>query len=206
MKNDNPGQVVIIDLETGSMTPDAVIFTIGAVRFNPDSVLPPTVEELRSTGLYMYVKVPKQLTMGRITDTDTVDIWWPNQSSVAQAEKDKAHSDEAVELNVALQVLEEYVTPDDRVYARGQEFEREILTSAYKMVNGRFFRRFNKIFDVRSWIEAYTGSNSGIYPLTGDLGLTAHVAIDDCIRDALEMYHSRKEFMCNLVLGTAPLK
>lgn len=193
--NDTQPNVVVVDLETGSMTPDAVIFTIGAVRFKPDAPYAPTVVHLRETGLYMYVKVPKQLIMGRVTDHDTVDIWWPNQSSAAQAEKDKAYSDEAVELNVALQVLSDYIKPDDRVYARGQEFERDILTSAYKMVGGRFFRRYNKIFDVRSWIEAYTGKNSGIYELLDHVGLVAHVSIDDCIRDALEMYFSRKEFM-----------
>lgn len=199
MKNDTQTEVVIIDIETAGTTEDCVIFTIGAVRFNPSAPHAPTVEHLRDTGFYTYVAAPKQILNGRKLDRETTEVWWPKQSVKAQAEMQEAYGENAVELDVALAALAEYVRPDDRVYARGQDFEYKFLSHAYKMVHKRFFRYHNKIFDVRTWIEAHTSSNSGIYQLQAaeHLGLTAHVAIDDCIRDALEMYFCRKEFIAN---------
>ena len=62
----------MIDLETLSTNPNAVILTLGAVKFDPYTVMKPYDD------LYFRVDVDSQTEMGRDVMQDTLD-WWGKQ-------------------------------------------------------------------------------------------------------------------------------
>lgn len=193
MEND----IVIIDFETAGLTPSSIVFTVGAVRYNPNQ-LTVTLKELLDNSLYHIVNFKEQVASGRIYDTDTMDVWWPKQTQEAQHEIYRSRDlGEGISVNEMLDALEAYIKPTDRVYARGQEFERDILMDLYKAAGRKFFRRYNTVFDVRTYIESFTGRNTGICEL-GDVGLVGHISVDDCARDALEMHKAKRDF-CEVV-------
>ena len=77
----------MIDLETLSTNPDAVILTVGGVKFNPYNSVEP------SQGMYFRVDVDSQTKQGRDVMEDTLD-WWSNQPAEIREEAlgDKAVS------------------------------------------------------------------------------------------------------------------
>lgn len=68
---------VMLDLETLSSNPNAVIVSIGAVAFTPDGLVP-------GTEFYAVLARGDQVSYGREIDPKTVD-WWLQQSEEARA-------------------------------------------------------------------------------------------------------------------------
>ena len=64
----------MIDLETLSTNPDAVILTVGGVKFDPYSQMKPYDE------MYFRVDVDSQTAIGRDVMQETMD-WWAQQPS-----------------------------------------------------------------------------------------------------------------------------
>ena len=62
----------MIDLETLSTNPNAVILTVGGVKFDPFTRTEP------SQGMYFRVDVDSQTELGRDVMQDTMD-WWGRQ-------------------------------------------------------------------------------------------------------------------------------
>ena len=62
----------MIDLETLSTNPEAVILTVGGVKFDPYSSVEP------SQGMYFRVDVDSQTAKGRDVMQETLD-WWNTQ-------------------------------------------------------------------------------------------------------------------------------
>jgi len=62
----------MIDLETLSTNPNAVILTVGGVKFDPTTQMKPYSE------MYFRVDVDSQTNMGRDVMQDTVN-WWSKQ-------------------------------------------------------------------------------------------------------------------------------
>ena len=69
----------MIDLETLSTKPNAVILTIGGVKFDPYSNTEPT------KGMYYRIDVDSQTAMGRDVMEDTVE-WWGKQADDVREE------------------------------------------------------------------------------------------------------------------------
>ena len=64
---------IMLDIETLSTRPEAVVLTLGAVKFDP------WADEVNTeTGLYIRIDVDEQLTLNRHVQQDTVD-WWGRQ-------------------------------------------------------------------------------------------------------------------------------
>jgi len=71
---------IMLDIETLATSPDAVVLTFGAIKFDPfDSSKP------MDQGLYMRVNVDEQIALGRRVDKGTVD-WWGTQSAEVREE------------------------------------------------------------------------------------------------------------------------
>ena len=62
----------MIDLETLSTNPDAVVLTVGGVKFDPNSTMKPYSE------MYFRVDVDSQTQIGRNVMQETMD-WWAQQ-------------------------------------------------------------------------------------------------------------------------------
>lgn len=193
---------VVIDLETGSTDEKAVIFTIGAARYDvsDDNVL--TVKEK----LYLHVYPIEQLMLGRVTDPDTMHTFWSKQSErsrnqilACDGSADLGGSEITVyHLKEALGKLLEWIRKDDQIFARGPDFESKILASACSDVDMKWVRRYNRMDDVRSYINGFAGTTTGYIDLDNPTFIK-HIAIDDCLRDIAEMAKAKRDYDRNTI-------
>lgn len=132
---------VMIDLETLATTADAVIMSIGAVRFDLDST------KLGEDGFYASVSIESNLEKRRRIDEDTL-VWWMKQDAAAQ----HVFHEPKQALGDALESLSVWVGDDDSfVWSNGADFDLPMLAHAYrsfdwlppwKFWNSRCFRTF----------------------------------------------------------------
>ena len=134
----------MIDLETLATTADAVIMSIGAVKFNLDS---PAIDP---NGFYASVSVSSNLAQGRRISEDTL-AWWLRQEPAAQAVFNEAKQP----LDHALFALTEWMSDRDySVWSNGADFDLPMLAHAFtqfdmavpwKFWNSRCFRTYKNL-------------------------------------------------------------
>jgi hypothetical protein len=116
----------MIDLETLSVNPDAVVLTIGAIKFDPHS------DQLPHDPLYFKVDVDAQTALGRHVDESTLD-WWSKQpkeiAEEALGEKDRVSLDDTVKK------LNRWCVGIDVYWCQGPLFDYAILQNFYKNLN-----------------------------------------------------------------------
>lgn len=113
---------IMLDIETLSTDFDALIISIGAVRFD------------LSTGIKgdtFYRKIDKQscVDVGLKINPETVD-WWMNQEEKARQEF--LSKSDRISISDALIELSEFILKEDFVWSNGATFDLVILRSAYK--------------------------------------------------------------------------
>ena len=116
----------MLDIETLSTTPNAVILTIGAVKF---SRLSKTDRIHRCNTFYRRVTADSCKEVGLHTSKETRE-WWATQSSAAKYEA--LENKDRVSLQKALSEFSEWFRGSKYVWAHGDDFDCVILNSAYK--------------------------------------------------------------------------
>ena len=115
----------MIDLETLSTNPEAVILTVGGVKFDPHSFTEP------SQGMYFRVDVDSQTSMGREVKQLTLD-WWATQpkeiSEEALGDKDR------ISLSKMLKTINKWSVGVDVFWCQGPLFDYAILQNIYKQL------------------------------------------------------------------------
>jgi len=115
----------MIDLETLSTNPEAVILTVGGVKFDPHSFTEP------SQGMYFRVDVDSQTAMGREVMQLTLD-WWAEQpkeiSEEALGDKDR------ISLAKMLKTINKWSVGVDVFWCQGPLFDYAILQNIYKQL------------------------------------------------------------------------
>lgn len=114
-------QDIMLDLETKSSTPDAVVLSIGATAFDTKYV--------EAIGFYTVPELKRQEELGRVESKDTMD-WWAKQSAEAR----QVFSEPQTELVEALNKMVEYMAKQApmgsiRVWSNGADFDLPIITS-----------------------------------------------------------------------------
>ena len=113
---------VMIDLETLGTTADAVILSIGAVKFDLES------DKMDEAGFYASVSIESCTDAGRIIDESTL-VWWLGQSKEAQA----VFTEPKQTLESALASLADWLGHNKRfVWSNGASFDIPMLEHAYK--------------------------------------------------------------------------
>lgn len=135
---------IMVDLETLGTTADAVILSIGAVKFGLDS------GEIDDDGFYASVSVDSNLESKRRVQEDTL-IWWMGQGTEAQG----VFHEEKQTLEIALIGLSDWIGTDDySIWANGADFDTPMLAHAYtqlgieipwKFWNSRCFRTYKNL-------------------------------------------------------------
>lgn len=139
---------VMLDLETLGTTADAVILSIGAVKFDLETGV------IDDAGFYASVSVESNLDKGRRIDEDTL-IWWFNQSKGAQ----EVFHEPKIVLGEALESLSEWFEPNPNlkeyyVWSNGADFDLPMLAHAYRQhdwlppwqfYNSRCFRTYRAL-------------------------------------------------------------
>lgn len=112
----------MIDLETLGTAADAVILSIGAVKFDLHS------DAIDEEGFYGSVSIDSNLDAGRRVNEDTL-LWWLKQPAAAQGVFHEAK----LPLEQTLVDLSDWLGGDDWiVWAKGPSFDIAMLEHAYK--------------------------------------------------------------------------
>lgn len=135
---------VMVDLEALGTSADAVIMSIGAVKFNLQT------GEVDNEGFYQSVSVESNHALGRRVSEDTL-IWWMKQAAVAQ----QVFFEPKVTLETALVEFSDWVSTDKAlIWSNGADFDIAMLAHAYtqlsievpwKFWNARCVRTFKNL-------------------------------------------------------------
>ena len=153
---------IMIDLETLATTPDAVILSIGAVRFNLEAG---TVFAGEHETFYRSVSIDSQ--PNRKMSGDTI-AWWMGHGQAAIS----VFTESKVTLLCALMDLHEWIDPtpgaNPYVWSNGADFDLPMLASAcseqgvnlpWKPYAGRCYRTYKNLPGARAVQMARTGTH-----------------------------------------------
>lgn len=160
---------VMVDLETLGTTADAVIMSIGAVKFDLKT------GEIDDSGFYASVSIESNLERGRRIAEDTL-IWWLRQSPAAQ----QVFTEPKQVLADALVDFSDWVGADDyHVWSNGADFDIPMLAHAFTQVGVEVPWRFYNTRCFRSF-KTLPGADKVPKPNTG----TKHNALTDALNQA----------------------
>lgn len=135
---------IMFDNETLATAADAVIMSIGAVRFDLDT------GEIDDVGFYSSISVESNLELKRRISEETL-IWWMGQDIAAKA----VFREKKQTLRAALEDLTDWIGPDDcQVWSNGADFDLPMLAHAmtqvgmeipWKYYNSNCFRTYKKL-------------------------------------------------------------
>lgn len=136
---------IMFDLETLATTSDAVIMSIGAVKFDLDST------RIDDNGFYASVSVESNLDLKRRISESTL-TWWMSQDIAAKAVFVEAKQT----LRAALEELTNWMSDDVdyTVWSNGADFDLPMLAHAYTQCGldipwaypkGRCFRTYKNL-------------------------------------------------------------
>jgi hypothetical protein len=157
----------MIDLETLAVSPDAVILTMGAVKFDPYTN---TIGE----GLYLRLDVNEQAEQGRFIDPDTVD-WWGQQA--ADVREEALGDENRVSITEFKDQLNRFLVGAGDIWAQGPTFDIVILENLYRQFGFPCNWKYYQINDSRTLFKVHGDPRE-----RGKAGL--HNALEDCISQA----------------------
>ena len=118
-RHDDP---VMLDMETLGTSPNSVILSIGAIKFDPDT------NELHNP-LYIVINTQSCLDVGMTINQDTL-LWWEQQDPEASKVIGMAKESD-VTIHEALRTFNKYVTHSSCVWGNGADFDNAMLQEAY---------------------------------------------------------------------------
>ena len=169
---------VMLDIETLATSPDAVVLTFGAVKFDPfDSSKP------MNNGLYFRVNVDEQLALGRNVDPNTVE-WWGTQNE--QVRDEALGESDRTSLEDFTRQLNKFIVGADRIWAQGPVFDIVIIENLYRQMGKPAPWQYYTIRDSRTLLKALGDDRK-----PGEL---LHNALADCVSQAEAVQSAVKRF------------
>jgi DNA polymerase III epsilon subunit-like protein len=120
---------VMVDLETYSTNSDALIITIGAIKFSRKGNLQ-TLED--SDKFYRRITIESSRILGLNINPETV-LWWSQQSKESRYEIET--DEDRVPIQQALKELNEWFGCKRKIWGHGSVFDCIILENSYKACN-----------------------------------------------------------------------
>lgn len=155
---------IMLDLETLSTEPNAVILTIGAIKFDPYT-LSDSKEDF-----YLRINVDEQVALGRHISDSTIE-WWGTQPKDVREE---ALSDaNRATLEEFTSQLNKFLVGAGDIWCQGPVFDITILESLYKQLQKPIPWHYWQIRDSRTLFGTH-----GDPRVKGKSGL--HNALEDC--------------------------
>lgn len=172
---------VMVDLETLALFVNAIILSIGAVRFNPRAL---SADDLILEGFYTNVDTDSCRAAGLESDQGTVE-WWAAQREEA---KSVFSSPSPVVLSTALDQFDDFlkkISDGDpgsvNIWCKGGSFDFAILRNAYQKLGRRVPWNFRLEHDARTAMSY--GYLLAEYELPRLEGIP-HFAYDDAVHQA----------------------
>lgn len=166
----------MIDLETLSTRPSAVILSLGAIKFNPYSFDEPY------DPLYFRVDVDTQTSIGRHIQQETLD-WWGTQP--ASIQEDALGEQDRISIDETLRALNKWSVGIDVFWCQGPLFDYAILQNLYAQLNRPVPWQYWQIRDSRTLFSLYREDDV--------TKIDAHNALADCDYQAkkVQRYYNR---------------
>lgn len=159
----------MLDLETLSTRPEAVILTIGAVKFDPYS----DYIDIEN-GLYHRVNVDEQTALGRHVQEETLN-WWGKQDP--EVFEEAMSEDNRIGLDDFCKDLNRFLVGVENIWAQGPVFDIAILENLYRQLVKPTPWQFWQIRDSRTLF--------GVHGDPREKGrAAAHNALMDCVYQA----------------------
>lgn len=162
---------VMIDLETLATSTDAVILTIGAVKFDPFGS---DIKEPAMDSFYVKVDIDSCDELGLVSNDDTI-AWWAQQDKLAQAEA--FEGEDRIHIREAMDKLYKFCWGAKRVWSNGAAFDVPICEHVYRKLNKAIPWSFWAVRDVRTAFDL--GINPNRPPVM------AHHALQDAWNQAV---------------------
>ena len=160
---------VMIDLETLSVKPNAVILTVGALKFDPCS---DTIND--DDSLYLRIDVDEQVNIGRAIDEETIE-WWGKQDPIV---RDETLSDgNRVSLEYLTTRLNQFLVGAKDIWCQGPMFDMVILENLYRQIGKPAPWSYWQIRDSRTIFGVHGDPREKRRP-------GHHNALSDCIYQA----------------------
>ena len=159
-----------IDIETLGTSPDAVVLTIGGIKFDP------LADDGLHSEFYYRLDADFQMAINRTVDEDTI-AWWGKQDADVQAEAlDPEGRTSVVE---TLKALNKWLVGVDKIWCQGPVFDITILENLYKGADLHHNWSFWNIRDSRTLF--------GLMPKDPrkEINFAAHNALADAIVQSL---------------------
>lgn len=158
----------MLDIETLATSPDSVILTFGAVKFNPFDR-----DTDMDQGLYFRINVDEQIALGRNVDEGTV-AWWGTQNE--QVREEALGENDRVDLDTFTRAVNKFVLGADRIWAQGPVFDIVILENLYRQIGKPAPWPYYVIRDSRTLLKALGDTRRP--------GALLHNALADCVSQA----------------------
>ena len=167
-----PTTDIMIDLETLGTTPDSVIVSIAAVKFDPfDDYQTCGVTADQLPTLNILVDIDSQ--SDRQIDENTV-IWWSQQDP--QVQERVFNPVGRVNFTEALDQLHRFIwNTGGRVWAQGTQFDIAMLEHAFRSVNRAYPWQYSQARDSRTLLDL----------VAVNLPKATHDAVADCWRQII---------------------
>lgn len=180
---------IMVDNETLGTTADAVILSIGAVRFDL------ATGEIDDAGFYASISVDSNLELGRRVSEDTL-LWWMKQTAAAQA----VFHEPKQPLRTALENFADWLGDDNNMmWSNGADFDLPMLAHAYtqcgmevpwRFWNSRCFRTYKNL----------PGAKRIAAPATQGI---AHNALSDAVGQAMHLCTIHKNLFTSSMVKAA---
>ena len=135
---------VMIDIETLSTTPDAVVMSVGAVKFDPKATRPPTNKTLWRPD------IDEQTERDRHVSESTLE-WWSKQP--AHIQEDAFSDDHRVEVLSFMKELNRYCVGAEKIWCQGPQFDLLILENLYSQWGHHYGWQFWQVMDCRTLFQ-----------------------------------------------------
>lgn len=117
---------VMLDLETLSTRPNAVILSLGAVKFDPYTEMIDVIN-----GIDVRVSVDEQTAIGRHVQEETID-WWATQPKDVQEQA--LGLENRISLQELTKLINRFLVGVDNIWCQGPAFDIVILEDLYRQL------------------------------------------------------------------------
>jgi len=167
----------MLDIETLGTRPNAVILTIGAIKFSPYNM------ELPTKAIYLRPDVEAQVALGRNIDEDTVR-WWETQEETVREEA--LSEDNRDTLDYCADEINRFFVGTDKFWAQGPAFDYIILEDWFRSIVRPTPWQYWQVMDSRTLFGVH-----GDPRIKNKEGL--HNALEDCVSQAQGVQQVYKE-------------
>lgn len=172
----------MVDLETYSTKNNAVILTIGAIKFNRNKPIPNQTDN-KDMFFYRRIDINSCLHLGLDIEEET-RTWWEKQSEKARYEAIE-NPNSRFPIQKVLKEFSSFISDCKQIWSQGS-FDTNILTEVYMIAGINVPFRFYNVRDSRTVFDLF---NIDLKKLRSEFGGTFHNALDDCYIQLLGLYN-----------------